>query len=263
MGLLAIGCVPLSQVQTADTLGRGNFQFAVEPGMGGATVLTQGNSTSFTYPHVDVAFRYGVLDRLDLGVRAGSSLVELQSKFLLTPPGDPDLAISVAPSVIPLVTLSDDEGFRSRSTHWMLPVLVGFKTENGSEFVLGTRAQLTRVSYTSDGVSSHNDIFSIGGSLGCAIRVSNRLRVMPEVGLSFPVGLWGSKVNAEPDGGFLQVKFGLLFGTGRPLQRQEELLPDDSWEEPATSDDPQEDSTSKEEPPALEADPSEEVAPQE
>lgn len=246
---LAIGCSSLSTVQTADTLGRGRFQLAVEPGMGGATIFADRESLpltyspvdlTFRYSHVDLAFRYGALERLDLGVRIGSSLVELQSKILLTPPNHPYLAVSLAPSLTPLARRVGDGDNGSQYTQWTLPVLVGIKTESGSEFVLGPRAMLIHFTSTSTGVSSSNSLLNFGGSLGVAIRVSKGLRVMPEVGISLPVRAQSPRAHADREGGFLQLKLGLLFGTGRPITMQEEVVPDESWEEPATFSEPQE-----------------------
>lgn len=231
MGLLATGCVSISHVQTADTLGKGRFQFAMEPGLAGAAVFAGDNSGVVPYPHVDLAMRYGVTDRVDLGVRFGSSLVELQSKFLLTSPENPDKAISVAPSVMTVFLGSDEEDAdNSRYTNLALPVLIGFKTDGGSELVVGPRAILTRVSSQTDGVSSSANLISIGGSVGYALRVANGFRVMPEVGVSYPVvgsvnDGSDSKAIAGFTGGMVQFKLGLLFGAGRPIRKSEEAPP--------------------------------------
>jgi hypothetical protein len=217
VGLLGTGCVSISQVQTADTLGTGKFQFAVEPGLAGAAVISDsGNGDGGVYyPHVDLGLRYGITETVDLGVRFGSSLVELQAKVLLTSPEDPDKAVSLAPSVMGLLLGSGSDNVSYLNA--ALPVLVGFKSLNGSELVLGPRLALTRVS--AGDVSAN--IISAGTSVGYALRVTNGFRLMPEVALSYP--LVGSVSTASDsdvvsgfNGGFVQVKLGFLFGAGRP-----------------------------------------------
>ncbi|WP_224360535.1 hypothetical protein [Hyalangium versicolor] len=221
VGVLSTGCVSISQVQTADTLGTGKFQFAIEPGMAGAAVFAQDDTSidgSVYYPHVDLGLRYGVADRVDLGVRFGSSLVELQTKFLLTHPNDPDKAISLAPSAMALLgSIGEDE---LSYINLALPVLVGFKTSGGSEFVLGPRVSLARVGVDDTSVS----IISAGASVGYALRVAEGFRLMPEVAVSYPL-IGSVDTSSDSDvvggfnGGFVQFKLGFLFGAGRPINR--------------------------------------------
>ncbi|WP_232293271.1 hypothetical protein [Stigmatella aurantiaca] len=244
MGLLGTGCVSISHVQTADTLGQGKFQFAVEPGIQGVGILSEddagsssaadfddiddiddGDSTfdAATYPHLDLALRYGVTDRIDLGVRFGFSLAELQTKFLLTSPDNPDLAISLAPSIsgVYLGSDEDDVGY----TNLALPLLIGFKTDGGSEFVLGPRVSGARVSVGGDNANGSVNVLSVGGSIGYALRIGSGFRLMPEVAFSVPVvgsvntSDSDSEVLSGFDGGFFQVKLGFLFGEGRPIRR--------------------------------------------
>ncbi len=220
--VVSTGCVSTSHVQTADTLGAGKFQFAMEPGVGGTAVFTSEGGGGVVYPHVDLALRYGVTDALDLGVRFGSSLVELQSKILLTSPRDPAKAISLAPSVMGFFFDSGDESVNYASV--AVPVLIGFKTGGGSEFVLGPRLVGTNISTGANGVSTSTNVLSVGGSVGYALRVSESFRLLPEVGVSFPVvGLVDSsqsdsEVLSGFRGGFVQFKLGFLFGQGRPIR---------------------------------------------
>jgi len=222
-------------VQTADTLGSGKFQFAIEPGMGGAAVFSSDETStaggSIYYPHVDLAARYGVTDSIDLGVRFGSSLVELQSKFLLSDVNNPDMVVSLAPSVMGVFIGSGDSGINY--TNLALPVLVGFKTSGGSEFVLGPRLVGTRISGGTDENGGAVNILSVGASVGYALRVTEGFRLMPEVGVSVPVvGEFNSsntesEVGAGFGGGFVQFKLGFLFGGGRPINRDTNVSPAD------------------------------------
>ncbi|WP_338863633.1 hypothetical protein [Myxococcus stipitatus] len=225
LGFWGTGCVSVSHVQTADTLGQGKFQFAIEPGLGGAGVVSGGDVEGFYYPHVDLSMRYGVADRVDLGVRIGSSLAELQSKFLLTQPDNPDLAISLAPSVMGLFVGTDEDAVVGSYVNVALPLLVGFKTSGGSEFVLGPRVSYTRIGAGGGGESAGVNLLSVGTSVGYAIRVTEGFRLMPEVGFSVPVvgkfhaGDSDSELGAGFDGGFVQFKLGFLFGQGRSSRR--------------------------------------------
>ncbi|WP_225412509.1 hypothetical protein [Stigmatella hybrida] len=241
LGLLGSGCASMGHVQTADTLGEGQFQFAFEPGIQGTGIVSESSSevsasdidfdddddddsgfAGVAYPHIDFALRYGVSERVDLGVRFGFSLAELQAKILLTQPGDPDLAISLAPALsgVYFGTGDEDVGY----TNLALPLLIGFKTDGGSEFVLGPRVSGARVSGGIGNASGSINVLSVGGSVGFALRVANGFRLMPEVAFSVPVV--GSVNSSESDSeiisgfdtGFLQFKLGFLFGAGRPAR---------------------------------------------
>jgi hypothetical protein len=240
LGLLGSGCASMGHVQTADTLGEGKFQFAFEPGLQGTGILSEDGSEvsandidfddddddsgldGVIYPHIDFALRYGVSERVDLGVRFGSSLAELQAKILLTQPGDPDLAISLAPALsgVYFGTGDEDVGY----TNLSLPLLIGFKTDGGSEFVLGPRVIGTRVSGGIGNDSGSINVLSVGASVGFALRVANGFRLMPEVAFSVPVvgsvnsSSSDSEVISGFDTGFLQFKLGFLFGAGRPVR---------------------------------------------
>ncbi|WP_245919083.1 hypothetical protein [Melittangium boletus] len=221
LGLLGSGCASISQVQTADTLGAGKFQFALEPGLAHLAVAESetGTEASANLPQFDIALRYGVTDRLDLGARLGTSLVELQGKYLFTNPENPTLAVSLAPSLSGFVGGAGpvDVGY----VRLALPLLVGFKTSGGSEFVLGPRLEGTRFLAGADGSSASLNYLSGGASVGYALRVSEGFRLMPEVAYSRPFAgavtagdqAAGGTVNA---GGTWQFKLGFLFGQGRP-----------------------------------------------
>ncbi|MCP3141780.1 hypothetical protein [Pyxidicoccus xibeiensis] len=227
--VLGTGCASVSHVQTADTLGAGKFQFAIEPGIGGAAVISDDTgSGGLYYPHVDLAARFGVADSVDLGVRFGSSLVELQSKFLLTDSRDPGKAISLAPSVSG-VFLGTDDSDSVGYVNVAVPLLVGFKTRGGSELVLGPRVSATRISAGDSDDNAAVNIVSVGASVGYALRVSQSFRLMPEVGVSVPVLGEVNSSNSDSEalagfgGGFVQFKLGFLFGSGRPINRSTDV----------------------------------------
>ncbi|WP_226994159.1 hypothetical protein [Myxococcus hansupus] len=210
----------------------------------GAAVLggDDNNPTAGGYvPHFDMALRYGVAERVDLGVRVGSSLAELQTKFLLTEPGDPVKAISLAPSIsgasIGSGTNSEGESASTSYLNVSAPLLVGFKTKGGSELVLGPRVMWTRIAGNVGNDGAALNILSVGASVGYALRVTEGFRLMPEVGLSFPVVGHASATNSDSEaiagfnGGFAQFKLGFLFGAGRPIRRNTDAIPSDYVEE--------------------------------
>jgi hypothetical protein len=224
------GCASLSNVQTADTLGKGNVQVGIEPGLWGVA----GNSGATVIPHVDASIRYGVADRVDLGVRAGSSFFELQSKFLLTTPGDPKIAVSIAPTFGGLVALGTTSGGSGSAglLNIGLPVLIGFKTRGGSEFVIGPRLQNILL-FGSGGGSGAVYLMGLGGSFGFFWRIADKFGLLPEIAAVYPVvgAAAASGVGSTglqwlyAEGLMMQFKLGVMIGGGRkPGQRPNEDL---------------------------------------
>lgn len=218
--VLSVGCASISNVQMADTLGKGNFQVGIEPGVWGAA---SGQGTAFI-PHVDGAVRFGVSDGVDLGVRAGFSLVEFQSKFLFTKPGDRHLAISLAPTIGGFVG-----GGGTSSAAWLnigVPLLIGIKLPGGSEFVIGPRLQNLVVWSSSSTSTNPAAIYglAVGSSLGFAWRISDNFGIMPEVSAVYPVvgaanfaGLTQASSGFNAGLAIVQFKLGFLVGRFRPL----------------------------------------------
>jgi hypothetical protein len=220
--LMGTGCVSISQVQTADTLGADKLQLGLEPGFAGAAVFAKDESFSFYYPHVDVSLRYGLTERVDVGVRFGSSLLELQSKLLLTSPEDPDKAVSLAPSLMWFFLGGDVGDAVVDYANLAVPLLVGLKMPGGSEFVVGPRLNLSRFSLGTGGAEGRLIVASAGLSVGYALRFGENFRLLPEVAISYPllgaldISVTDSRVLSGFNSGFAQVKLGFLFGGGRP-----------------------------------------------
>ena len=87
------GCATIGTLQTANTLGKGKFQMALEPSAWGAI-----GSTTVLVPNVTLAARYGLSPTLDIGGRVGSNGFEINGKLQLTPPKAPGLVVSIAPA---------------------------------------------------------------------------------------------------------------------------------------------------------------------
>lgn len=215
---LGTGCASISNVQTADTLGKGNVQVGIEPGLWG---VASGAGTGFL-PHVDASIRYGVADRVDLGVRAGSSFLELQGKFLLTTPGDPNIAVSIAPTVGGIAVFGGDgsTGGSAGLLNIGVPVLVGIKVGGGSEFVIGPRLQNFVVFGSGGGTGGAGYVMALGGSLGFFWRIADNFGLMPEVAAAYPVvggvsSIAGGLQGVGSSGAFVQFKLGVMIGGGR------------------------------------------------
>ncbi|MFO0599519.1 MAG: hypothetical protein U0228_29710 [Myxococcaceae bacterium] len=224
---LTAGCASISNVQTADTLGKGNFQVSAEAGALGVgnTTLPSGTGTQnpLVVPHVDVSGRFGISEGVDLGLRAGMSFLEAQAKFLFTTPGAP-IAVSLAPTFGGLVLGSGGAtgGVGLGILNIGIPVLIGFKTRGGSEFVLGPRLQ-NLIAFTSGTGTSTVYGLGAGGSLGFFLRVSDNFGLMPEASLVVPVVGASAFATQIPTAStvnagvvMFQFKLGVMIGRFRP-----------------------------------------------
>ncbi len=204
------GCASVGSVQRAETLGQGNYQVAVEPGVGltsfgvgGLGSVRASGTSTIVVPHVDASFRYGITDRVDVGLRAGFSGGELMGKVLLTQPAQRGFIASLAPMV----------GTTGSSTVTALPLLLGYGFGE-HEVTLGLRAQLTFVPNT------RTWTFAPGASLGVSARVAPWLTLVPEFAFAVPVADWREGGDAQQMLGNTlspQFKLGIQFG---PPQRR-------------------------------------------
>ena len=215
------GCLSMGTVQTASTLGKGNFQISAEPGIYGAnsgTAASAGNVDPI--PHFDVAFRYGVTDRFDLGVRSGWSLFELQTKFLITSPEAETLAVSVAPTLGGIfLGSSTASGVATTVSYFNLavPVLFGIKHFRANEFVFGPRFNNMVFSFSDSTGSLAVYLFGIGATVGYQFAIGEIFKILPELAINIPVAASAAQGRAAIAGaGFggviWQLKVGLMFG---------------------------------------------------
>jgi hypothetical protein len=231
------GCATAVNVQRASTLGKGNFEGGIEPGIWGGVGANGSVATIAApiIPHVDFAFRYGLAERFDLGIRLGSSFVEAQFKGMFTDP-DSRFVVSLAPQVggIFIGGVSTTSGGSSGSAGILnigVPVLFGYKWGDGHEFVLSPRVQNWLV--IGGGVTGY--VLGVGGSIGNAFQLGENFAIMPEVGVVAPVfGSAASGATAASAGLSSSViytfKLGLLIGRTRNGQTRnrapaEELPP--------------------------------------
>ncbi len=221
----ATGCLSMGTVQTASTLGKGNFQISAEPGLYapnyGKTGPTPTTGPWDPLPHFDVAFRYGVSDRVDIGVRSGWSLFEFQSKFLLTPPEAPTLAISIAPTLggIFLGPSNSASGSATSVSSFNLavPVLFGIKHFRANELVFGVRFNNMLFALGDTTGSAAVYMFGVGGTIGYQFAIGEIFKILPELAINVPVarssGVGAESIAGAGFGGVIwQLKVGLMFG---------------------------------------------------
>lgn len=191
----ASGCVSYGSAQKADTLGKGNLQVGIEPGATGI-LLPATPATPATFgvlPTFNGSLRYGLSDTADLGVRVGTTLIELSGKFLLTDPSNEALAISLVPSVMGAYIGIGGSGASASfgTANIQIPALIGIKFGQGSELVIGPR--LNNALYfggASGGGSGGSGVvyeLLVGGSVGAAFQLTDFFGLMPEFSAMVPV----------------------------------------------------------------------------
>jgi hypothetical protein len=224
--LTSSACVTIGNVQKAETLGKGRFQIGLEPG----AVTVASSAGGVTLPHVDLSGRYGVSDKVDLGLRIGSSFIELQSKFQLTHPEvGSGFVASLAPTLggIFIGSSAGGAGFINLN----VPVLLGYHFAGGSELVFGPRLHALFLLANTDAASGGALVLGPGASLGIALQLGESFALMPEVSFSVPVigaasnfaGTSGAGAGAG--GGFFNFKLGFLFGGRKVVDPNAETAP--------------------------------------
>ncbi|MBL8918975.1 MAG: hypothetical protein JNJ54_08970 [Myxococcaceae bacterium] len=212
------GCVALSSVQPADTLGRGRLQVGIEPGLSAAVTP---RAPLLPQPVMDVSLRFGALERLDLGARLGQSGLEVSTKVMLTPRRSPVL-VSVAPALGGTVLLAGDTpAVVGQSFSAALPLLLGLRL-GPHQLVLGPRAQLMVV-VASDPNQPALRALLVGGSLGVALHVSRAVTVLPELAVAPVVLRDGALPPGVPgvtggEGVPVQLRLGVLLGEPQPVE---------------------------------------------
>jgi len=196
------GCLTTGVVQTAETSGQDNFQFAFEPGVTGVAASADGGGGGVAGPSFNLSARYGVSDKVDIGGRFGTTLIELSVKAMVTEVNPDELQISIAPHVGGLAVGAGGEG---GGFLWVrVPVL--FDVPIGqSDLVIGPTARVT----TLFGGGAGGVFIDAGSSLGYAARVGDRSRIIPEIGFSIP--LLAGAADGQGNSGAIGLGNGLLF----------------------------------------------------
>ncbi|MES2641171.1 MAG: hypothetical protein V4850_16905 [Myxococcota bacterium] len=208
----AVGCATVGTVQTARPIDPGTVQVGLEPGVWG--VQDRG-----WVPTANLSARYGISRRMDLGARFGAGGLGVSGKFALTDPWDDRMVVSVAPMVggFGLGAL----GVGTRSVHWQVPLIVGVGFRGGHELVLAPKVTGWSLSGNAAVARGRSMVVGAGGTVGLSIRVSNGVRLLPEIGMVQPIVgrangkiLWWD-INTRAGVPLYQATFGILIGGER------------------------------------------------
>jgi hypothetical protein len=199
----------MGSVQRAETLGKGNFEFGVEPGTWIGIVTNQALGDSNVYlPAFNLSARFGLSDRVDLGVKTGTTGLEGNAKFMLTDPAN-NFVISLAPS-IGGAGIAASSGGTSAAVGFVniaVPVLIGLKFGE-HELTFGPRLNNFLV-FAGAGTSS-GVVYSFlpGVSVGFAARITDFFELMPEVAFGFPVAGAGTATSGGQSGSVAAITAG-------------------------------------------------------
>ena len=212
LGALALallgGCATLGNFQTPETAGKGRLEFGIEPsyyqrslGVDADVVVPSVTSSKKVIidgqdlndalgleqgvPNLSGSLRYGIADRVDLGLRWGANGIDVLGKVQLTPRGEDQIVVSVIPSMGGVVVPTEAGTIGMLDTQ--LAVLVGMKTGGRGQIVFGPKVQSWQAQGSADGVDVTGSYIAVGGSAGYAIRLSPSIRLLPEVALAAPL----------------------------------------------------------------------------
>lgn len=193
-GFFAPACASMGTFQRAETLGRGNVEFAAEAF---AWALSAPERTAVA-PVLGVAARFGVSDGVDLGAHVWSSAGgQVEAKFALTPRTAPVRA-SLAPGA---------GGAANGSFFAHLPVLIGIPVSSGNELVFAPKVSFWGA--INRGGLVH--VVTAGGSLGLVVPIAAHVSVVPEA--TAMVAVHGGYAGvSEPGASIVHAGVGFLFG---------------------------------------------------
>ena len=220
--LSTAGCATIGHYQTAETAGKGNIEFGVEPsyysrslGLEEDVVLPEVNGTRAVVidgqdlnealgleqgvPNLCGSLRYGLADNVDVGLRWGTNGLDVLGKIQVTPTDKEDLVVSVLPSLGGLVVPSGDGNIGVLSSQ--LGVLVGMRIGEDGQVVFGPKLQDWHAQGSAQDVDVTGHYLAVGGSAGVAFHVTKGIRLLPEVAFMSPV-LW--KIHAVAEQGVFE-----------------------------------------------------------
>lgn len=222
----AFGCISLGTLQRANTAGKGNVQFGLEPVAFGTVVPTKpaatpSNSTAATnvssvVPSLGGSVRYGVTDTIDIGGRLSFAGLEITTKFqLVAPTSEGGVFVSIAPGIGGIGLGAGNASFGIFNVE--VPVLIGIPM-GPHQLVLAPKVQELVVFATSGADATGGGITFIGATVGAAFKLGDGFNIIPEFGLSYPVfgaagnGTTSSSTVFSSGNFFYQVGVGFVFG---------------------------------------------------
>jgi hypothetical protein len=206
------GCVSMGSYQRAETLGKGGLETALEPAYLRVPGSDDGHVTG------NAALRAGVAERVDVGLRAGSTGVTATTKVMLTAPDGDGLIVAVAPAAGGNTVAA--EGDRETSINARLPVLLGLPLGR-HELVLVPTLGFDHGTYhdESEALDLRISALGVGGALGFVTQLRPDIALVPELSLYTPLKAWGdfqaggASAEVIDDGGFAwQAGLGVILG---------------------------------------------------
>lgn len=208
LSLLLTGCATVGNFQAPETAGKGRLEFGVEPsyyqrslGVDSDVVVPSVTSSKKVIidgqdlndalgleqgvPNLSGSLRYGIADRVDVGLRWGTNGLDVLGKVQLTPRDEERIVVSVLPSMGGIIVPTQKGTIGMLDTQ--LAVLVGMQTGGRGEIVFGPKVQTWQAQGSADGVDVTGSYVAVGGTAGYALRLSPSLRLLPEVALAAPL----------------------------------------------------------------------------
>lgn len=234
VALVACSCAGLSTVQTPDPLGPGQFEVGVEPSV---VYWPNGAKDTNHLGNFNLSTRVGVSRRVTLGLRLGVPTLEVQTNILLSEVDERTLRIAIAPSLgVGALAAASPVGpgvAAGLGVTLMLsvPLLIGVRVHPRVQFIFGPKLHNLLGGLGGLGVivvpqpvpvaaATFGELFSVGGSVGIAVRVSRYFLVLPEVSALWPVLRAGPALTALSDsshsvfGGPAWLPMGVQFTVG-------------------------------------------------
>jgi len=174
------GCASVGLFQSPETLGRKNWELAAELTSQAQANLAPPDALS-VYPMGAVAFRYGLVDRVDLGVKYGPGGFELGTKVMLT--GREGVVVSIAPSVAG--TLWVPSGLLVGTAQVSVPVFIGVPLSQRVQLVFAPRVHDSVYGLNAGQAGGTLNMLMLGGAVGVVVRLG-RFKIIPDVGVLGP-----------------------------------------------------------------------------
>lgn len=202
IGLAAVGCYPVTQLQGPRTVAPGELQGAVAAG-----AQWLGQRERFTALPLDVALRYGVTDRIDVSFRTRPSVtsledstLELGGKFQLL--REKELEFAIASSFVSAGI--DRHGFDDEDTSpdeeasftfGRLALIAGTNADDVGSLWIAPTIDLGERRYPVDGTTRYQPLVAVGSCAGVALRLGADVQLLVQGG--FAVGVAGEAVAVQ------------------------------------------------------------------
>ena len=190
----------MTVVGRAHTVEPGHLELFAAPGASGVAVV---NADQNLKPRIEVGARYGVGERIDLGVRLSESgaLGSARFQVLRAPPGMFGIEVLAAPGVA--YTYADKLSFE-------LPVLIGMNLVGGNQLVVAPRV-VEVLDFGEANLGHPAQFVFIGASVGFVWQHWMHVALMPELGLLVNVYSEPGFSTFTAAGPALQLAFGVLW----------------------------------------------------